>query len=635
MESAAASPALTVAIALLAGVLTQGLARHLRVPGIVLLLAAGVVLGPDVLGIVQPATLGRGLQVLVGVAVAIILFEGGLNLKIESLRRQGTAVQRLLTIGAMTSLVAGTLAARWILGWDWRPAILFGALVIVTGPTVVTPLLRRVRVRSRVQTILEGEGVLIDAIGAVAAVVILEVVLHPGLSATATGAGAFAFRFGVGVPMGVLAGLLIAGALRYSKVVPEGLENVFALSVVLATYQVSESLLGETGIVAVVAAGLVVGNLRTRVSRELAEFKEQLTVMLIGLLFVLLAANVRIEAIVALGWRGLAVVAVLMWVARPLSVALCTAGTELAPKERVFVAWVAPRGVVAAAVASLFADQLGNAGLPGGPELVAMVFLVIAVTVTVQGVTMKPVAWLLGVLRPGDVGYAILGANGLGLAVGAALRDAGEDVIFLESNADKANHARSEGYAVVYGNGLEERVMRRAQPETRAGAIAVTPNEEANFLFAKRMHGEHDCPRTWVAIDRIHGHLTAASLRDTDIALLAGRTLDIDMWAIWLERERATVERWQRSERQGPSQEELAAQAPLNPVAPEGGGRRPFLPLVHVRHGRVRPWDGSVQPRAGDIAYLAIDGDSRERAEELLREKGWERAGNPSVAGDT
>lgn len=627
MESAAATPALSVALALVAGVLAQAVARHLRVPGIVVLLATGVALGPDLLDVVRPAGLGEALTVLVGFAVAVILFEGGLNLKIDRLRRQGTAVRRLITVGALISFVGGTLAARALLGWEWRPAILFGALVIVTGPTVVTPLLRRVRVRGRIQTVLEAEGVLIDAIGAIAAVVILEAVLHPDVGALA--AGGFALRIGVGTLLGLVAGFLIGGALRLSRLVPEGLENVFVLSMVLAVFQISDWLLPETGIAAVTVAGLVVGNLRTSVSRDLAEFKEQLTVMLIGLLFVLLAANVRLGAIVDLGWPGLAVVAVLMWVARPLSVALCTAGTDLALEERTFVAWVAPRGIVAAAVASLFAERLEAAGLDGGPELVAMVFLVIGVTVTVQGITMKPVAWLLGVLRPGDVGYVILGANGLGLAVGAALRDAGEEVVFVESNSDKANHARSEGYAVIYGNGLEERTMLRAQPDTRAGAIAVTPNEEANLVFARRLREEHDCPRAWVAVDRVHGHLTPEILQQAKVGLLFGGFRDIDMWTLWLERGRATVERWEHVETHerpaGAAAEDDEEEPAISGLRSSEDRRVPFLPLVHVRKKRVRPWDETVQLKAGDVAYLGIDGDSRERAEELLRQWGWER----------
>lgn len=235
MDHASFSPAFTIGIALAAGVLAQGLARHLRVPGIVLLLATGVLLGPDGVGLVQPHALGSGLEAIIGFAVAIILFEGGLNLEISRLRAQGKVVRRLLTVGAVITMLGGTLAARLLLGWDWRLAILFGALVIVTGPTVVTPLLRRVRVKRSVQTVLEAEGVLIDAVGAITAVVALEILVQPAsLASTAEAATHFALRFAIGLPLGAVGGLLIAWALKHRRVVPDGLENIFTLAMVLA-----------------------------------------------------------------------------------------------------------------------------------------------------------------------------------------------------------------------------------------------------------------------------------------------------------------------------------------------------------------------------------------------------------------
>lgn len=642
MEHAAGPAALTVGLALAAGVLSQAIARHLRLPGIVVLLAAGVALGPDGIGLVLPEALGPALNILVGFAVAVILFEGGLNLKMSRLRRQGRAVRMLITLGSLGSLVGGTLAARFLLDWDWRPSILFGSLVIVTGPTVVTPLLRRVRVRTRLQTVLEGEGVLIDAVGAITAVVILEVALHPSFASTAAGAGGFLLRFAVGGALGLLTGFLVAFALRIDALVPEGLENIFTLSLVLAAFQIGDSIVAESGIVAVTVAGLVVGNLRTNVSRELAEFKEQLTVMLIGLLFVLLAANVRVASIVELGVPGLLTVAVLMWIVRPIGAALCTHGTELSWRERAFIGWVAPRGIVAAAVASLFAREMAREEIAGGPELVAMVFLVIAVTVTVQGLTIGPVASLLRVRRPRNVGYVIFGSNGLGLAVASCLREEGEDVVFIEGNSEKANQARAAGYAVVYGNALEERTVRRSRPDTRAGALALTANEEANFLFARQMLDRYDCPAAWVAVDRVHGHLTEDTLEDAKLGLMFGALRDIDTWSLWLDRDRASVERWRRSERDLPEpqesqhgesgpeptaaevEDEDVEEGPAPLQAEEEDERHLFLPLVHLRDETARPWDETVVPAPDDIVYVAIAEDARERSEKLLRDRGWD-----------
>ena len=376
--------ALTVALALAAGMVAQSVALHLRIPGIVILLGAGILLGPDVAGVILPESLGTALPMLVGFAVAVILFEGGMNLNVKRLREQAGVIQLLLTVGALTTAAGGTIAARLLMEWPWRIAILFGTLVIVTGPTVITPLLRRIKVQRKLETILEAEGVLIDPIGAVIAVVALETVVGLTGAGVTPGIVGVIGRLGVGLAAGAAGGLVIAFLLRFRKVVPEGLENVFTLSAVLALYQICNFMIAESGIMAVTTAGLVVGNMRTRVHRDLAEFKEQLTVMLIGMLFVLLAADVRLESLRALGEPGLLTVAALMFVVRPVNVALSTWKSGLTLREKAFLAWLAPRGIVAAAVASLFAETLAAEGIAGGDEIRALVFLVIAATVLVQ-----------------------------------------------------------------------------------------------------------------------------------------------------------------------------------------------------------------------------------------------------------
>lgn len=362
------APALVVAVALVAGMVAQVLARHLRIPGIVLLLAAGALLGPDVLGWVRPAELGPALQALVGFAVSIILFEGGLNLDLRRLARQAKSIRRLVTVGALVTAIGGTVLPILVLGWDWRPAVLFGTLVIVTGPTVVTPLLRRMRVQPRVGTVLEAEGVFGDAIGAIVAVVALEVVVSPSGASLAEGAWHLVLRLGSGTVFGILGGLAIGWVFKVENLVPEGLENIFTLSAVLALFQVSNALFPESGIVAAVFAGLTIGNMHIESLEELRDFKEQLTVLMITLLFVLLAADVRLAQLGDLGSGGWITVALLLLVVRPLNVFIGTAGTDLQLREKLFMSWMAPRGIVAAAVASLFAQSLHDAGIPGAPS---------------------------------------------------------------------------------------------------------------------------------------------------------------------------------------------------------------------------------------------------------------------------
>lgn len=606
-------PALVVAVALAAGMLATTLARHLRVPSIVLLLATGVLLGPDLLGIVRPDTLGASLQALVGFAVAVILFEGGMNLNLQRLRQEGRSIRWLVTIGALITAAGGALAAHYILGWDWILATLFGTLVIVTGPTVVTPLLRRFKVQERVATVLEAEGVLIDAVGAIIAVVALEVALAPAGPSVAAGAGDVFLRLAVGSVLGAVGGFVISTVLHYEKAVPEGLESVFTLALALALFQVSNAVMSETGIVAVVVGGLVVGNrVRSQPLAEMREFKEQLTVMLIGLLFVLLAADVRLAEVRALGWPGILTVLALMFVVRPVQVAICTYGSDLTLKERTFLSWLAPRGIVAAAVSSLFAQTLAAEGIPGGDALRAMVFLVIALTVSIQGLTGGFVANLLGLRRPSNTGFVILGANDLARALGRALRDGGEEVVFVDSNPEACREAREDGFRVIQGSALEERVQQTAELDIRAGCLGVTSNEEVNLLFARRARKDWKVPKVWVALRREHVSLSEETVERLGARILFGEPQQINLWTLRLERGFAKVERWRRTV------------SDSDPSLTRQGLDDILLPLAVQRNKKVLPMDDQISLKKGDLLHLAIQEDAHTEAQEWLRAHGWE-----------
>jgi NhaP-type Na+/H+ or K+/H+ antiporter len=295
------APAFHTGLAFLLGMIGQVVARHLRMPGIVVLLALGVALGPDGLGWLLPETLGGALPQLVSFAVAIILFEGAMALDLRAVWHQAPAIRLLVTVGVMVTAVAGASAAHLLLGWEGPPAVLFGALVVVTGPTVIQPILRRIRLLPRVATILEGEALLGDAIGATLAVVALELCVSPSSELLAESGWALAERVAVGLLLGLLAGGLVALAVRHGRIVPPEVRNAFAFAVVVGFYQIGEALSHESGILVAIAAGLLVGNLPGKHARRLHEFKEELTTLLIGLLFVLLAADVRETAPVGLG----------------------------------------------------------------------------------------------------------------------------------------------------------------------------------------------------------------------------------------------------------------------------------------------------------------------------------------------
>ncbi len=605
------SPALTLVLALAAGVFSQSLARHLRVPGIVLLLVAGVGLGPDGLGWVDPRSLGVGLFTIVDLAVAVILFEGGLNLEISRLRRSQTPIRRLVSWGALVTMGGAMLAARALLGWSWMLSVLFGSLVVVTGPTVVSPLLRELRLRPRVSTVLEAEGVLIDPIGAILAVLVLELALAPGADTLASGAGQFVVRMGFGAGLGLLGGGLLAALLRVQRLVPEGHGNIVTLAAVLVLFEGANQVVSHSGILAVTVAGVVVGNLRSHIDRDLREFKDQLTVLLIGLLFVLLAADVRFSDVQGLGWAGLAVVAALVVLVRPLGVALSTAGSELTGRERALVAWMAPRGIVAAAVASLTAGALETSGTAGGPELRALVFLTIAVTVTLAGLTAGIVAQLLGVRLPGREIVAILSAQGLGLALARELREAGVPVVFLDSNPQNCRRAEEAGFTVVFGNALQERTMQRARLESAGVVIGLTPNEALNGVFVTRARQSFGVPRGYVAISKEDPELPPELVQDKAVGVLFEGPHDAERWDVRSRHGDVVVE---HRVFRGP---------PPESDAPVGKPMERFVILAVQRGSSTVPMSLDHEAKPGDTASVAIYGPEREEANRVLEAEGW------------
>jgi len=607
--------ALTFAIALVAGVIVQSVAQHLRIPGIVLLLLTGAALGPEALGLVHPDTLGDGLELLVGFSVAVILFEGGLNLNLSRIRREAKTIRRLITLGVIVSLIGGALAAHYIMGWGWRAAVLFGSLITVTGPTVTLPLLRRIRVAPNVATILETEAVLIDPIGAIVAVVALEVAL-------ATTAEAAAFGL-LGIPARLFAGALIGGAggaaigllLRRERLVPAGFENIFALSSVLVLYALGNAAVAESGILAATVAGVVVGGMRTRLQRELREFKEQLTVLLVGLLFILLAADVRLAEVTGLGWRGVLTVLLVMFVIRPVGVALCTRGSALTWRERAFIAWLGPRGIVAAAVASLFAQALLDRGSPLGVELRALVFLVIAATVLVQGLSGGPIAALLGVRRRSDTGYIVVGANALGRALGHAIGAAGEEIVLVDNNAAEVQVAEAEGLPVILGSANEDGPLIRADIEGRHGFITVTTNEGLNLLLARRAKEVFRVPRTYVTVHRAKAGIQPSHVREAGAAVLFGGPINVQRWIHRVRHRTVLTQRWRYAGE---------AAADEFPKGPDGTPLRGLLPLVITRRGTTMPVDDETRIQPGDVVTLLIQRKAAAGTRERLLASGWE-----------
>jgi hypothetical protein len=357
----------------------------------------------------------------------------------------------------------------------------------------------------------------------------------------------------------------------------------------------------------------VVGNLRTRVDRDLREFKDQLSVLLIGLLFVLLAADVRIAEIEALGVSGALTVAVLVFVVRPLNVAICTAGSDLSWRERALVAWMAPRGIVAAAVASISAVALDDNGLEGGDALRAMVFMTIAGTVSLAGFTSKPLAHLLGVRLPSRDVVGILGIPGLGLLLGEALRDAGRTVVFLDANPQHCRLAEERGFNVVFGNALQERTLQRARFELVGTAIGMTTNDSLNQQFAAYAAEYFGVPEG-----------LAASRRDDEAGDFTGLFLqahDLERWDVRVRHEMVELETWRVV---GKPESAVEATQDSDAQATGSNSNERYVVLVAQRGKRAFPTTHDYKPRTDDRLLVVIHDQEREEAHVDLRARGFE-----------
>ena len=385
-------------ITVFSGAAARLLAAFSGLPGVVLLLLSGLLIGRSGLGLVEPLDLGPGLGTIVGLLVSLVLFDGGMNLRLPGDTIKAT-VQRIAVLRLVISLGGGLLAAHWLAGLSWSVAAVFSAIVLATGPTVVTPLVRQIRLAAPLGDVLEAEGLLLEPIGAVLALLLLELVLGNlhGWRELAIG---LLSRLGGGVLIGAGVGWLLSDVLRRLK--PEqssGLPLQLSLGMLFLMYGVSEWLLPESALPASVAAGIVVGRRPGFYTAEFERLIQELAQLSITMLFPLLAADVSWAELSPLGWGGILCVLTLMFVVRPIGVGVATIGLPLALQQRLFLGWLAPRGIVTASVASLFSIRLEQAGILGAGRLQGLVFLTILMTVGLQGLTAQPLARILGLIQ--------------------------------------------------------------------------------------------------------------------------------------------------------------------------------------------------------------------------------------------
>ncbi|MBG8558531.1 MULTISPECIES: sodium:proton antiporter [Pseudomonas] len=476
----------------------QWLAWRLKLPAILFLLLSGIMAGP-ILGWLDPQEMfGPLLMPLVSLAVALILFEGSLTLHLSQWREIGTVVRRMVTLGALSTWVVISAATHWLLGFDWLLAILFGTLTLVTGPTVIVPMLRVVRPKAAVANILRWEGIVIDPIGALLAVVVYSFII-----ASAAGDGlsqsllTFAGVILCGSAFGVAGGWLLGQVIRHQWL-PEYLHNLASLAAVLGIFIASNQVMHESGLLAVTLMGMWLANMKGVDVRQILHFKENLSVLLISGLFILLAARLDLNALLGLGPAVLALLLVIQLIARPLNVALSTWGSQLNWRERALLAWIAPRGIVAAAVSAIFAIRLDEAGHAGALLLVPLTFAVIIGTVVLQSATARPLARLLKVAEPAPSGFLIVGANAPARALGTALQQLGSRVLLADSSWENIRAARMEGLPTYFGHPASQHADAHLDLVGLGHLLGLSPAGELNTLACTRFRHDFGHQRLFV-----------------------------------------------------------------------------------------------------------------------------------------
>ncbi|MGI9473256.1 MAG: cation:proton antiporter [Rubripirellula sp.] len=479
------------------GLTAQWIAWRTNLPGILLLLLFGLVLGQFVQPDAFLAELTGGdplagphlLFPIVSLSVAVIMFEGGLSLDLRELREAGSPAFRLCTIGALITFGGASVAAHYTLGFGWRLSCLLGAILVVTGPTVIGPLLRQVRPSRRVGTTLKWEGIVIDPIGAVLAVLVFDQLMvnvdEPSLIAALMMLLETALA---GTLLGVLGGVALTFAFG-KYLIPDNLQGVAALAAGLLLFAISDHIASESGLISVTVLGIWLSNQKSFDVEHIIEFKENLRTLLIGCLFIVLGSRVSISDIAAIGIPGLVFLATLIVVIRPLSVYVSLLGSPLNLREQTFIAGLAPRGIVAAAVSSVFALEMepiaAELGIANANLLDTVTFFVIVGTVTVYGLAASPLARWLGLADQNSNGVLFAGADSWVRDFANEVKKTGVPVLLVDTNYNKVSQAKISGLDAVCANILNEHVREELELTGIGKMMAMTPNDEVNSLAVR------------------------------------------------------------------------------------------------------------------------------------------------------
>ncbi|MDO6567789.1 sodium:proton antiporter [Alteromonas sp. 1_MG-2023] len=484
-----------VAVGLLS-ISCQYLAYKVRLPAILPLLIVGIVVGP-VFGVLNADDLfGDLLFPVVSLSVAIILFEGSLTLKFGDIAGHGNMVRNLCSVGVLVTWVIAAVAAHYSLDLSWQLSFLFGAIVTVTGPTVIVPMLRTVRPKSNLASILRWEGIVIDPIGALLAVLVFEFIVASQGNAISHTFITFGKTIGIGFLLGFSSGYLLGLSIRKDWI-PHYLLNTAVLTIILGVFAASNYVAHESGLLAVTITGMVLANMKNVEVEDILEFKETLSVLLISGLFILLATRLSLQSIADVGWGALIVLGAIMFIARPLSVAASSIGTGLKLNELALLSWIAPRGIVAAAVSALFSLKLEEIGYEGAGVIVPMVFLVIIATVVVQSLTSRGVAQLLKVRAPAPTAYLMFGGSKFNRMLANEMINQELNVTVADTNWDAIREARMMDIPVYFGNPMSDHAARHLDIASFGTVLIMSPYKQLNPPIAYHFENTMGKDKVW------------------------------------------------------------------------------------------------------------------------------------------
>ncbi|MGB8705398.1 MAG: cation:proton antiporter [Gillisia sp.] len=483
------------------GILAQWMAWKTKTPAILPLILIGLLVGPLSTFVTDDGTKwlepiwngqeglfpGESLFYFVSLAISIILFEGGLTLKESEVGHIGPVILKLISIGTVVTFFGAGVAVHFIYDFSWQISFLFSSLIIVTGPTVISPILRNVPLKKHVSSILKWEGILIDPIGALIAVLVYEFIrVEGGHDFTRTAL----IQFGKILLFGFTFGFTFANMLAFfikKQIVPHYLLNVFTLATVLGVFVVSDLFAQESGLLAVVVMGMVMGNKKLPNIKELLYFKESLSILLISILFILLAANMDMEDLrLIYNWKALVLFGIVVLVIRPLGVFLSSLGSTLKPNEIAFISWVGPRGIVAAGIASLFGLKLASEGVPGAEYITPLVFMIVLCSVVLNATTARLFAKLVGVFIQNSEGILIIGASSFARLIAKYLKDNERHVVLVDRNSENIRKSRALGLDAIEGSVFEDDLINNIELNDIGYLMAMTANSEVNRTAISR-----------------------------------------------------------------------------------------------------------------------------------------------------